>query len=295
MMEGQSPNRPRRNRHAQVAALALAILTLIAVPLALAQTGTRHPSATAGAAGAPRLTVPAGFAPIEQFGRLVRDYRFSGSRLPTDWSVGTHNYGYKATLFQPSQVRMTGSTVALTASHAGSGGYPYRSGWITTAGRFTLDHGLIDFRAKMPRGQGLWSGLWAVNAQGSNPQAEIDVQEMLLGDTHTIYGSLHEWSPFKWGETQRTRIGSDTSRTFHDYQLVWQHDAITWAVDGRVYAQYTRAQALSTGRPWPFDYAHGVYLIANLAVAAPTEGAGVPSRSTAFPAAMQVQSVRIWQ
>lgn len=247
---------------------------------------------------APKLAVPAGFAPIVRYHRLVANYVFSGSHLPAGWTPGTHNYGFHATLYQPSQVRMTGSSVALTAIPAPSGAaFPYRSGWISTAGHFSLTHGLIEFRASMPAGQGLWSGLWAVNAQQPGlPQTEIDVQEMLLGDTHRVYGSLHVWEPQPlWGETQTTALAADASQGFHDYEVVWQRGMITWAVDGRVYAQYTEAQARAAGRLWPFDTATGVYLIANLAVAGTGEVQGPPNASTKFPAAIHVRFVRVWQ
>ena len=247
---------------------------------------------------APKLVVPPNFAPVAQYYRLVANYVFSGPRLPAAWTAGTQNYGYKATLYQPAQVRMTGSSVALSAIPARPGSaFPYVSGWISTDGRFTLDHGLIDFRARMPVGQGLWSGLWAVNAAGQGRmQTEIDVQEMLLGDTHRVYGSLHVWAPQPvWGETQTTSMAGDASQGFHDFQVVWQHDMITWAIDGHVYAQYTYAQARAAGRVWPFDSASGVYLIANLAVAGSGEVQGPPNASTRFPAEMQVRSVRVWQ
>ena len=168
-----------------------------------------------------------------------------------------------------------------TANPATGGAYPYQSGWITTAGKFTLTHGMIDFKARMPTGQGLWSGLWTVNAHGSTPQGEIDVQEMLLGDTHTVNGSLHGWSPAPlWGETQFVTTAAGM---------------LTWALDGVAYAQYTVQQAQASGRPWPFDTATGVYLIANLAVGGADEWGGAPTAQTTFAATMQVQSVKVWQ
>jgi beta-glucanase (GH16 family) len=244
----------------------------------------------------PSFVLPAGFAPVASYTTLAKDYEFTGSALPTDWSAGVFSYGYQATLYQPSQVSMTGSSAALTAINTASGGYPYQSGWISTAGSYTLTHGVIDFRAKMPSGQGLWSGLWAVNAAGSSPQGEIDIQEMLLGDTHTVNGSLHGWAPQPiWKETQATQIAADASQGFHDYQVIWQPGMLTWAVDGTAYAQYTQAQAIASNYPWPFDTATGTYLVADLAVASPNEWGGAPNAQTTFPATMQIQSVEVWQ
>jgi beta-glucanase (GH16 family) len=266
-------------------------------------TGPTGPSAPAAPAApaAPTvdsgITIPAGFAPAANYTTQVKDYEFNGSALPTDWTAGANNtYGYSSTIYQPSQVSMTGSSVALTASNTPSDGYPYQSGWISTIGNYDPTYGMIDFRAQMPAGQGLWSGLWLVNPNGSNPTAEIDVQEMLLGNTHTVYGSLHSWAPSPyWAEIQSTNMAADATTGFHDYQIIWQPGMLTWAVDGVAFAQYTKSQALAAGQAWPYDDATGVHLIANLAVAGSSEWGGAPNAQTAFPATMQVQSVKVWQ
>ena len=198
-------------------------------------------------------------------------------------------------MFQPSRVRMTGSSVALSAIRAPLWGYPYQSGWISTEGSFSMTHGMVDFRAKMPAGQGLWSGLWLDQPNGSNPWGEIDVQEMLLGDTHTVYGSLHDWAPSTWSELQSETLATDASTGFHDYQVVWQPGLITWAVDGIAYAQYSETQATAAGQFWPFDDGSGFYLIADLAVGGASDWGGAPNSSTVFPATMQVQSVKVWE
>jgi beta-glucanase (GH16 family) len=190
---------------------------------------------------------------------------------------------------------MTGSSVALTAINQPSGGYPTTSGWISTEGQFSLTHGLIDFSAKMPAGQGLWSGLWLDQPDGSNPWGEIDIAEMLLNNTTTLYGSAHAWAPTDWGELQSTVMKADASQGFHDYQLSWQPGLLTWAVDGIAYAQYTQAQAQAAGYPWVFDDGSGFYLIADLAVGSSSEWGGAPGASTAFPASVLLQSVKVWQ
>jgi hypothetical protein len=252
--------------------------------------------ATFGPNGNPILALPSGFAPVVNYSNPVEDYEFDGSSLPPDWSAGIWSYGFSATLFQPSQVSLTGSSAALTAIDQPSGSYPYQSGWISTEGSFSMTHGMVDFRAKMPAGQGLWSGLWLDQPNGSNPWGEIDVQEMLLGDTHTVYGSLHNWAPDSyWGEWQGATLADDATQAFHDYQVVWQPGLITWAVDGIAYAQYSETQATAAGQFWPFDDGTGFYLIADLAVGGPSDWGGAPNSSTVFPATMQVQSVKVWE
>lgn len=258
-------------------------------PLAAPLTATFAPD------GAPILALPNGFAAIDNYTSLVKDYEFTGSSLPADWSASADSAHGMQTMYQPSQVSMTGSSVALTAINEPNDGYPTTSGWISTEGQYTLTHGLIDFRAKMPAGQGLWSGLWLDQPNNSNPWGELDVQEMLLNDTHTVYGSAHAWAPTQWGETQSTVMTADASQGYHDYQLSWQPGLLTWAVDGIAYAQYTQAQAQASGYPWPFDDATGFYLIATLAVGTANEWPGAPNTTTPFPATMNIQSVKIWQ
>jgi beta-glucanase (GH16 family) len=295
----------------RVAALVLSGVVVLVAPSLAAGASKRPPpprgtspgggggasTGSSGAGGAPTISLPPAFSPIASYTSLVKDYEFDGPRLPTGWTAGNDTTnGFDATIWQASQVSMTGSSVALTASNKPSDGYPYKSGWISTAGAFSFTHGLIDFRAKMPAGQGLWSGLWAVNPPGTSPLTEIDVQEMLLGNTHTVFGGLHNWGPTPaWSVTQSTAESADLSTGFHDYQVEWQPGLLTWAVDGVAYAQYSEAQATAADEAWPFDAGNGVYLIADLAVAGASDWGGPPNASTVFPATMQIQSVKIWQ
>ena len=259
---------------------------------------TGSSGSVAPATGTVAVSLPAGFAPIASYRTLAKDYVFDGSSLPADWSVGSgSNYGYSSTEYQSSQVSLTGTSVALTASkQTGPDGAPYEGAWISTSGAYSFDYGMIDYRAKMPAGQGLWSGLWAVNPAGTSPHTEIDVQEMLLGNTHDIYGSLHNWGPTPyWTETQSADRTADLSAGFNDYEVIWQPGMITWAVDGVAYAQFTEAQAAAAGEAWPFNAPNGVYLIADLAVGGAGDWGGAPTASTVFPATMQIQSIRVWQ
>ncbi|MGA2007499.1 MAG: glycoside hydrolase family 16 protein [Solirubrobacteraceae bacterium] len=288
--------RARRRRAAAVVALivGLAILAFVAVR---ATASSSDPIRLPARVPAPPIVLSQGFLPIARYRELVKDYVFTGSTLPAGWSASpSDNHGFGATLFRPSRVTMTGSSVALSATKLGGRAYPYQSGWISTEGTFSMSYGMVDFLAKMPAGQGLWSGLWLDQPDHSNPWGEIDVQEMLLGNTDTVYGSLHNWAPApEWSELQSTVMADDASAGFHDYQVIWQPGLITWAIDDVAYAQYTEAQAAAAGQPWPFEDGTGYFLIADLAVAADWEWGGPPNSSTVFPATMLLRSVKVWQ
>jgi beta-glucanase (GH16 family) len=241
----------------------------------------------------PVIVLPAGFAPVASYGTLVENASFAGSSLPAGWSAGNgFNWGAQATEYMSSQVSLTGSSAALTASRQTSpDGQPYESGWISTLGGPAFEYGMIDFRAQMPAGQGLWPALWMVNEPTT---AEIDVTEMLMANLRTVYGSAHAWdgSTQLWGETQSGQLSSDAT-SWHDYQVIWQPGMLTWAIDGRAYAQYTQAQATAAGHSWPF--ANPMYLIASLTIAGASEWGGPPNAATIFPSTLQIQSVKIWQ
>jgi len=297
-LSGRAP-RAGSGRAGVLALVLVALLGLAVTGVVLIVAGTAKGSRQArlpAPALAPAIALPTGFAPVDRYKELVKNYQFTGSTLPPGWSSARYDdHGFAATMFTPAGVSMTGSSVALSATRRALEGYPYQSGWISTEGSFSMFFGMVDFRAKMPAGQGLWSGLWLDQPDHSNPWGEIDVQEMLLGDTHTVHGSLHAWAPSIWSEQQSATLTDDASTGFHDYQVIWQPGLITWAVDGVAYAQYTRAQAAAAGRSWPFDDGTGFYLIADLAVGGASDWGGPPNPSTAFPATMQVQSVKVWE
>jgi len=263
-------------------------------------TGTSTGSGSSGSTGPYTLT--SSMAPVTNYTNLVANYQFNGSSLPSGWTAASgFNDGLQSTTYEASQVTVSGGAANLTAVPTSSGASSYYSGYISSS--TTYNHGRFDFVAKMPAGQGLWSGLWLDSENGSSTFGEIDVQEMLLGDTHTVYGSAHDWVPPNassqiWGETQHTSMSGDASQGFHDYSVVYQPGMITWAVDGVAYAQYTEAQGVAQGG-WPFgdSSTSGAYLqlIADLAVASPSEWGGAPNSATVFPATMQVQSVQVWQ
>ncbi len=287
-----------------------------------APTTTTTSSSTCG--NSPSTITPAGgMAAITNYTNPVKDYEFNGSSLPSDWSTGIYNYGNIATQDETSQVKFNGSAAELVAQKTGtngastsSDGLPYVSGLITTAGKYSINSGRIDFCAEMPSGMGLWSGLWLdagsqvfSNGAYTNPAStygEIDVQEMLLGNTTTVYGSAHNWTSGNvqiGAETQTGTLTSSAATGFHDYSLVWQSGLMTWAIDGQAYAQYSESNDSSIGG-WPFQ---NEYLVADLVVGGCDSSGnncswgGVPDTNTANalastkPPMLQVKWIKVWQ
>jgi beta-glucanase (GH16 family) len=191
------------------------------------------------------------------------------------------------------------AVIARHQSHTGADGItrPFTSARLDTAGRFSFTYGRVEARIKIPAGQGLWPGLWAVGDDiatvGWPRSGEIDIMESLGRDPFVNYGTVH--GP-KAGATDGYAIGHDfvsrvsLASAFHVYGVVWAPGSITWTVDGRPYARVT-PHDLPRGSRWPFD--RPFYLILDLAVGGDSPGA--PDSATRFPARMLVDWVRVYR
>lgn len=171
--------------------------------------------------------------------------------------------------------------------------YPYTSGMITTGRdrsdldvppRFVFTYGFVEVRARIPEGKGLWPALWLLAAD-HNSRPEIDIVEF-LGDTTDI-ARFHVHYLDRDGERRDPGfdfVSSDFAGAWHVFAVDWTPDRITWFVDGIARWEVTDPAAISQ---------ESMYLIANLAVGGDWPGA--PDDDTIFPAAFELDYVRIWQ
>ncbi len=213
-----------------------------------------------------------------------------GRTLPTnkeaqyysDASVGAHPF------------RLRDGALEITAAPGENRGrLPYVSGMITTQGAgtgggagsgFAQRYGHFEFRAKLPRGRGLWTSLWLLPADNTWPP-EIDVVEMLGHQPGTLYLSTHSKATGKReARTLPVPVG-DLSTGFHDYGVSWRADEIRYFLDGRQIA------VLST----PADMHKPMFLLANLAVGGAGSWPGPPDAATPFPASLLIESIRVWR
>jgi beta-glucanase (GH16 family) len=168
----------------------------------------------------------------------------------------------------------------------------YTSARLLTSGKFTQKYGRFEARIKIPRGQGMWPAFWMLGdnlgSVGWPNSGEIDVMENVGKDPNNVYGSLH--GPGYSGGNSVTagrNNGSPYADAFHTYTVDWEPNAVTWYVDGQQYSRKTPAD--TKGGAWVFD--HPFFIIMNLAVGGIWPGD--PDASTAFPATMLVDYVRV--
>ena len=101
----------------------------------------------------------------------------SGGLPPGDSAAGTHVH---QTYFSPSQVAVNNGLdlIMVSDSTYDSLGYGYRSGVVTSRGKFTLKSGYVQIKAKMSdASQGGWPAIWFIDPNGGGGSQEIDLQE----------------------------------------------------------------------------------------------------------------------
>jgi beta-glucanase (GH16 family) len=160
--------------------------------------------------------------------------------------------------------------------------YPYTSGLITTRGTLAQQYGVFEIRARIPKGRGLWTSVWLLPAAGGWPP-EIDILEILGHQTDTLVTTWHSNASGQHTMGPTATKVPDASADFHVYALDWNEDQIRWYFDG---SEVARA-------PTPADLHTPMYLLINLAVGG--YWPGTPDSSTAFPAALAIDWVRVYK
>jgi hypothetical protein len=171
----------------------------------------------------------------------------------------------------------------------------YTSARMISKDKKTFTYGRIDFRAKLPKGQGVWPALWMLgNNIGTTPWpacGEIDIMELLGHEAQKTYGTIH------WGAAggASTHIGGNYSLPsltfndkFHLFSLKWEADKMTFLIDDMVYFTANKSQVNGN---YPFD--KPFFFIMNVAVGG--NWPGNPDATTVFPQRMIVDYVRVFQ
>jgi len=174
-------------------------------------------------------------------------------------------------------------------------GKPYTSSKILTRGKKVIKFGRIDFRAKLPKGKGIWPAFWMLpqnNVFGGWPRSgELDIMENIGHEPNRTYGTLH-FGPGP-GSTQLGRNYTLPSGIFNDefhvFSIEWKLNEIKWLVDGNVYSTYTSADFGANNYPFNEDF----FFIINLAVGG--NWPGNPDATTYLPQWFIVDYIRVYQ
>jgi beta-glucanase (GH16 family) len=166
--------------------------------------------------------------------------------------------------------------------------------------KFAFKYGRVEFRAKLPTGNGTWPAVWLlgknINEQGAywdnlgygrlNWPAcgEIDILEHWGSNQNFVQSAMHTTSSFgntvnKGGQTIPT-----ASSEFHVYAMEWTSEKIVFSVDDNVH--YTYNPSVKDASTWPFDAEQ--YFIINFAVQ--------PNIAASFTEdALEIDYIRVYQ
>jgi beta-glucanase (GH16 family) len=245
----------------------------------------------------PKTAVPSGYT-------LVWSDEFSNSGLPDSkkWNYDTrgnkdfwwHNERQYYSTGRAENARVENGHLIIEARKEALSeardwmGQEYSSARLITARKAAWQYGFFDVRAKLACGRGAWPAIWLLSDGGQWPQdGEIDIMEQVGHEPGKIHSTLHS-------STKETMEGhadiQNTCGEYHNYQLDWRKDGMTFMVDGQpIYVVDKRDRGYES---WPFD--HKFYLILNVTVGG-AWGAQKGIDPDAFPSQMDVDYVRVYQ
>lgn len=196
---------------------------------------------------------------------------------------------------------------------------PYTSGKILTQGLANWRYGRVEFRAKLPEGQGTWPAVWMLGGSGVYGDTwpllgEIDIMEAVnLGarcdDCTGSDGENRTSSALHYGNNypdnrstmDRTNLADNENPAdaYHVWAVEWGEGQIKWFLDGNLYSTKTNDQWFTAAAPEnenaPFD--ESFYLIINLAIGGnypePLNETGIAKSS--LPNQFLVDWIRVYQ
>jgi len=258
------------------------------------------------------VTTPSGTSvlpkPPAQYTKLVFDDAFAGTKLDTTkWNtfmgdnggrwgdngqlpspyseVGNSNE-FNAEYGNPNQITVNnGLTLNTQRDNTFSKlGYSWASGYATTAGKFSFDHGYFQVGAQIPDSTtGGWFTIWFLG--GSN---EMDLDESgFLGCGNSVVNQCIA-SNMNNGDSQKFyNAGIDLSKGYHAYGIDYQPGkSVTIYLDGKPVTNFTKN--VPTGK-------YFIILTNTMATSKASGWHTTVSSSAPSPIPFKVSEAQVWQ
>lgn len=237
---------------------------------------------------------------------LVWSDEFEKDGLPdsTKWSydVSGNEWGWgnnekqSYTFKRLDNAHVKNGQLYITAKRENINGREYSSARLVTKGKGDWKYGLIEVKAIIPGGRGIWPAIWMMptnSAYGIWPESgEIDLMENVGFKPDSIFSAIHTKTYNHKDYTQKAASVSvpDCHSKYHVYKLKWTEDKIETFVDNEKFFEFQNEK--NTFKEWPFD--NPFYLIMNVAVGGDWGGQHGIDNSV-FPQSMVVDYVRVYQ
>ncbi|QMU63025.1 MAG: family 16 glycosylhydrolase [Flavobacteriaceae bacterium] len=193
-------------------------------------------------------------------------------------------------LYTKENVSVKNGNLVITATKKDTA---YYSGKIHTKQKVAFQYGIVEVRAKLPLGSGLWPAIWMlgndIDENGWPNCGEIDIMEYVGKEPHTLYTSLH--TPDSFGNTINSKktIKENLEEGFHIYKTNWTKDEISFYLDDELV--YTFSPEIKNIKNWPFN--KPFYIVLNLAVGGNFGGPEVDD--SIFPQKFIIDYVKVYK
>jgi beta-glucanase (GH16 family) len=214
-----------------------------------------------------------------------------GSKWGYDIGTGSNGWGNAEQQYytdRPENAYVSNGTLKITAKAENFGGKSYTSSRMLTKGKFVMQYGKVEVRAKLPKGGGTWPAIWMLGSNidqvGWPACGEIDIMEHLGNQENKIYHTLHYPGHSGGNATGFNHTISNATTEFHVYTMEWTAASILFFVDGTL--KYTFPNNSTV------PYNHNFFIILNVAMGGNFGGAIDPAFSSG---AMEIDYIRVYK
>ena len=195
----------------------------------------------------------------------------------------------------PDNAFIENGNLVIQALEHNKGGNLYTSARLVTKGTMEQQHGRIEARIQIPRGQGIWPAFWMLGNDFGKVSwpfcGEIDIMENIGREPNLIHGTVHGpgYSGANGiGKPYAIPGGAPFADDSHVFAVEWEPQAIRWYMDDTLYNTVTPDDV-----PGDWVYDHPFFIILNVAVGG--RWPGYPDDTTVFPQRMTVDYVRVYE
>ncbi|XP_075151320.1 gram-negative bacteria-binding protein 3-like [Haematobia irritans] len=124
---------------------------------------------------------------------------------------------------------------------------PVISAQFSTKGKFSFKYGLVEVRAKMPRGMWIFPQIWLEPSNPTYGEMEYRSGQIRIAQTRDngheqdvlsglLLNSYEPWHSFHLCVNRTTN--DRLSEEFHMYQMLWMPDLITFSINNKEYCRF---------------------------------------------------------
>ncbi len=221
---------------------------------------------------------------------------FNGTSIDTsNWKFETGGGGWGNNELEyytnrSDNARIENGNLVIEGRKESYNGASYTSARLKSQGLRNWTYGKVEARMKLPAGQGIWPAFWMLGENISQVNwpacGEIDIMEHINNES-LVHGTIH------WDNNGHAYYGTASPNIdvtqYHVYSVEWNASSIKWFVDGTQYLEANIANNINGTD----EFHKPFFILFNLAIGG--DWPGSPNSSTAFPAKMYVDYVRVYK